>query len=1468
MRALPLLLLAFAWKARCSAAQGVIATLADLQAAAAAGGSFVVTGALQLNGSRVTVGAGVSLVLGGDIGACGGLCDLDAASRSGHFLVPAGASLDVSGLAFINAQRGAEGTEACDDVLPTQDAFANARLCGAVAVQPGASFTAVDCAWRDNTAGGAGSLDLYGAALSIRVNAVTRLALTRCVFENNVLNTPSATYGGAVSIGQPYGLGNSSAWPDMTPAMTVTFNNCTFQSNAASVGGAVYIQAGFGVFQFLGCSFLQNSATTQGLPLSAVPLGGIPPSLGGALTINSLDESYLLNARYPAYTDHVQHHIVGCTFEDNSATAFTYSASRGGAIFSFPGALPIRIERSVFARNTASQGGAIFYTGMGRLKPRFVPNGFEPIGSLAALTSSSDYYSNGVSDYFSNAAYADVTGYALSVSASAFTNNSAGTQAVSTGGALFVQCGTVEVAGSAFTGNTAPADGGAAYITNACPTLYDDGAATSLVLTNAVFGSNSAGGAGGAVAVADAGAFGDGIVVTAAGVSFSGNAAAAGAALHIACARASVALQNVSVDGNQASEAPGAMYIAEAAAFTVAGGMFSGTQVGVSVANASAVATLTFSGIAVASGGLFFGATAALADCSGVAWASAAAANGTAFLCATAPVRFALSAPPAVRSGAPFTLQVAVLDAYGQVAAAVPGAGLTAAVSCPAAPRALAGRTAAAYLAGAAVFEPLSVSGPPGAALTLAVSVTAPGVPAFAPGAPAAAATLPITLLPCGAGEQYDAALAACACVANAVRNDDGATCTCGATYFWTGAACAACPDGAICAGGVALTAAGRWRASALDNASYDCPASLCAAVPPPAAPGAAPPAAACRQGHTGPLCAVCCAPGAPGCDNTTWAYQGGVCGACDPADAWAAWPRWRRALLLAGASAGGAIALLLLLFLPLLPGLSKSLLVAFEKCRAAAQRLLHRPQLPAQHIGAEAAADARAARRAARKRSLAALKRSAQRAARPLKVVVNFVQVAASFPQTLHVRWPRVFYAIAARLSVVNLSLVKLPVLACMHPEPSFYATFHGYTLGCAAGVAMLALAAAAGAALQLHRGGSLRDKRAYRFFNRCVAAALSLLYFAYPAVCTAVLGVFSCQQLPDGAGGTAWFLRADYREQCYTPRHRAYMAAAAFYVVVYPFGVPFTFWLLLRHYGVARMARAKLDAAWLQAAADWAARHAGGAVPADSGDPRRLTAANVSDEHLHALHTLFCATVSHDDAQPGEAPEAKPAPMQPRDDGDAAMCDGVASKPLRDEAARAAKLRELLAWCRRSELLRIPPLHWPVSARLEEEAERAYAAAAPPIPPTPEEELAEDRVGFLFESYHVECYYWEIIELLRRLLLTAVMSLVSPGSGAQVVMGLLIAFAAVVLYSRRKPYAETSINRLSFVAQVNIFLLLLVALLLKVQVDGADNDSRIYNAVVGTLSLSVLLVPPLNSVIAAFADVDADTLPVPLGQ
>jgi hypothetical protein len=214
-----------------------------------------------------------------------------------------------------------------------------------------------------------------------------------------------------------------------------------------------------------------------------------------------------------------------------------------------------------------------------------------------------------------------------------------------------------------------------------------------------------------------------------------------------------------------------------------------------------------------------------------------------------------------------------------------------------------------------------------------------------------------------------------------------------------------------------------------------------------------------------------------------------------------------------------------------------------------------------------------------------------------------------------------------------------------------------------------------------------------------------------------------------------------------------------------------------------------------------------------------------------------------------------------------------------------REQLLARLLLWCRTSGEVSLPVVCW--DEEVEPEAAPADAAALAAVPEeltdtavllsshftlmracstrgkpasaapadkyggvhsrevnTLTERAAKD-VGFLFAAYHCGCWYWEALELGRKLILTSVLALVQPGSATQVVVGLLISFLMLLLNLRKKPFHEDTLNFVNTIAQLNLFFLLFAALLLKVRVDGSGADSTFFTAIVGGMAIVPIALP-----------------------
>ena len=95
--------------------------------------------------------------------------------------------------------------------------------------------------------------------------------------------------------------------------------------------------------------------------------------------------------------------------------------------------------------------------------------------------------------------------------------------------------------------------------------------------------------------------------------------------------------------------------------------------------------------------------------------------------------------------------------------------------------------------------------------------------------------------------------------------------------------------------------------------------------------------------------------------------------------------------------------------------------------------------------------------------------------------------------------------------------------------------------------------------------------------------------------------------------------------------------------------------------------------------------------------------------------------------------------------------------------------------------------------------------------------------RLAFLWQSYAPQYWYWEVIETTRRIMLTAVLSVCSPGSSAQSVLGVLLALGYIRLYSHFSPYNKEDISILAETGQFQIFFSFFTVLIIQSELLGS---------------------------------------------
>ena len=111
------------------------------------------------------------------------------------------------------------------------------------------------------------------------------------------------------------------------------------------------------------------------------------------------------------------------------------------------------------------------------------------------------------------------------------------------------------------------------------------------------------------------------------------------------------------------------------------------------------------------------------------------------------------------------------------------------------------------------------------------------------------------------------------------------------------------------------------------------------------------------------------------------------------------------------------------------------------------------------------------------------------------------------------------------------------------------------------------------------------------------------------------------------------------------------------------------------------------------------------------------------------------------------------------------------------------------------------------------------------------------------LFESYIPKRWYFELIDCARRLCLGAIPVLIFRGSTLQIVIVLLVSLFSVCAFMYLQPYIHSQDNHLAIIAQWSITLIVISAMIIKVQaVDNTNQNTNSLGAILILLNVCVI--------------------------
>ena len=120
----------------------------------------------------------------------------------------------------------------------------------------------------------------------------------------------------------------------------------------------------------------------------------------------------------------------------------------------------------------------------------------------------------------------------------------------------------------------------------------------------------------------------------------------------------------------------------------------------------------------------------------------------------------------------------------------------------------------------------------------------------------------------------------------------------------------------------------------------------------------------------------------------------------------------------------------------------------------------------------------------------------------------------------------------------------------------------------------------------------------------------------------------------------------------------------------------------------------------------------------------------------------------------------------------------------------------------------------------------------------------------GSLYQYYRPEYWYFESIEMIKKMLLTGAMVMVAPGTSAQVMIGILISVVYLVILLHYRPFQDTKDQLLQMYSTVQVQLTLIVGMAL--QLDSGQDEAE--KSVLAIILISLNASVPIMTAVAIY--------------
>jgi hypothetical protein len=429
------------------------------------------------------------------------------------------------------------------------------------------------------------------------------------------------------------------------------------------------------------------------------------------------------------------------------------------------------------------------------------------------------------------------------------------------------------------------------------------------------------------------------------------------------------------------------------------------------------------------------------------------------------------------------------------------------------------------------------------------------------------------------------------------------------------------------------------------------------------------------------------------------------------------------------------------------------------------------------------------------------------------IKIIVATFQVVISAADVFNVVMPGKFASFCRSFNVLNMNLGSLIPTSCYFDRFEYNFMFRLFlaTIGPLVMVCILLIAMVIEryilkpTRLRFQYGVGNRiaprllQKKSKEYDSEIKARYVNyifyLTYLILPSVTTTIFKLFVCENIdPNREDSSEYdlYLVADMRITCTSDYYHQWRFFGLIMIFIYPIGIPFFYWLCLYSFREEIMQpRDDFEGGWKRLSASLmgdsnrqresaelspmaVSTHLStslGEVSPSPGIRNRFSRNIYQNEQKEAEHDR-----DHDrDRDRGRSGDLTPHLEHPS--------DGMAC-PLSISIPTEEPQTPLPSSPPRRMLQRGPSTAILISKRSK----------------------TVMRISFLWEAYKPQYWYWELVETSRRILLTAVLSIYATGTTEQTVVGIMMAFIFMKVYSHFDPYISKQDSKLAEIGQTQI--------------------------------------------------------------